>query len=75
MEIINIESFTSEVSEKSESIVLEEDEVVTNNSKIDDIPFEIKTGNDETDVPMTIKSKTDENLNSDLNNGAQLGLF
>ncbi len=75
MEIINIESFTSEVSEKSEPIVLEEDEVVTNNSKIDDIPFEINTSNDETDVPMTIKSKTDENLNSDLNNGAQLGLF
>ena len=75
MEIINNESFTIEVSEKSDPIVLEEDEVVTNNSKIDDIPFEINTGNDETDVPMTIKSKTDGNYNSEQNEGAQLGLF
>ena len=75
MEIINNESFTIEVSEKSDPIVLEEEEVFTQNSKIDDIPFEINTGNDESDVPMTIKSKPDENSNSDLNEGAQLGLF
>jgi hypothetical protein len=75
MEIINKESFTSEVSDISESIVLDEEEVSTINSKIEDIPFEIKTGNNETDVPLTIKSKPDENTNSDLNEGAQLGLF
>jgi hypothetical protein len=75
MEIINKESFTSEISYISLPIVLEQEEVITINSKIDDIPFEINTGNDETDVPMTIKSKPDENSNSDLNEGAQLGLF
>ena len=75
MEIINNESFTIEVSVKSDPIVLEEEEVFTKNSKIDDIPFEINTGNDESDVPMIIKSKPDENSNSDLNEGAQLGLF
>ena len=75
MEIINNESFTIEVSEKSDPIVLEEEEVFTKNTKIDDIPFEINTGNDESDIPMTIKSKPDENSNSDLNEGAQLGLF
>ena len=75
MEIINNESFTIEVSVKSDPIALEEEEVFTKNSKIDDIPFEINTGNDESDVPMTIKSKPDENSNSDLNEGAQLGLF
>ena len=47
----------------------------SNNSEIDDIPFEIYTSNDETDVPMTIKSKPDENSNSEQNEGAQLGLF
>jgi topoisomerase-4 subunit A len=75
MEIINKESFTNEVSDISEPIVLDEEELTTIKSKIEDIPFEIKTGNDETDVPMTIKSKPDENTNSDLNEGAQLGLF
>ena len=75
MEIINIESFNTEVSEKREPIVLEEEEVFSNNSEIDDIPFEIYTSNDETDVPMTIKSKPDENSNSEQNEGAQLGLF
>jgi hypothetical protein len=75
MEIIKNESLTSEISDISLPIVLEEEEIITINSKIDDIPFEINTGNDETDVPMTIKSKTDENSNSEQNEGAQLGLF
>ena len=75
MEIIKNESLSSEISDISLPIVLEEEEVINVNSKIDDIPFEINTGNDETDVPMTIKSKPDENSNSDLNEGAQLGLF
>jgi topoisomerase-4 subunit A len=75
MEIINKESFTSEVSDIIEPIVLEKEEVTTNNSNIEDIPFEIKTGNDETDVPLTIKSKPDENSKNDQSEGAQLGLF
>jgi hypothetical protein len=75
MEIINKESFTSEVSDIIEPIVLEKEEVTTINSNIEDIPFEIKTGNDETDVPLTIKSKPDENSKNDQSEGAQLGLF
>ena len=75
MEIINMESFNSEASKKSEPIILEEEEVFSNNTEINDIPFEINTSNDETDVPMSIKTKPEENLNSDLNEGAQLGLF
>jgi hypothetical protein len=75
MEIINKESFTSEVSDIIEPIVLEKEEVTTINSNIEDIPFEIKTGNDETDVPLTIISKPDENSKNDQSEGAQLGLF
>jgi topoisomerase-4 subunit A len=75
MEIINKESFTSEVSDIIEPIVLEKEKVTTINSNIEDIPFEIKTGNDETDVPLTIKSKPDENSKNDQSEGAQLGLF
>jgi topoisomerase-4 subunit A len=71
-EVINIASFDSEGVEESESIVSDESE-----SKIvtDNIPFDINISNNETDVPMTIKSKPDENLHNDQNNGAQLGLF
>lgn len=71
-EILNIDSFDSEGLEESESIVSDESE-----SKIvtDNIPFDINISNNETDVPMTIKSKPEENLHNDQNNGAQLGLF
>ena len=77
LEIINMESINSEDLGKSETIVLEEEEIETLSKPIntDDIPFDINTSNNETDVPMTIKSKPEENSNSDLNNGAQLGLF
>ena len=77
LEIINKESINSEDLDKSKTIVLEEDEIepLSNTINTDDIPFDIKTSNNEADVPLTIKSKPEENSNSDLNKGAQLGLF
>ena len=77
LEIINKESINSEDLDKSKTIVLEEDEIepLSNTINTDDIPFDINTSNNETDVPLTIKSKPEENSNSDLNKGAQLGLF
>ena len=77
LEIINKESINSKDLDKSKTIVLEEDEIepLSNTINTDDIPFDINTSHNETDVPMTIKSKPEENSNSDLNKGAQLGLF
>ena len=77
LEIINKESINSEDLDKSKTIVLEEDEIepLSNTINTDDIPFDINTSHNETDVPLTIKSKPEENSNSDLNKGAQLGLF
>mgnify|MGYP006198797437 CR=1 FL=1 len=77
LEIVNLESIDREDLDLSETIVLEDEEIepLSKNINTDDIPFDINTSNNETDVPMTIKSKPDENSNSDLNKGAQLGLF
>jgi precorrin isomerase len=77
LEIINKESINSEDLDKSKTIVLEEDEIepLSNTINTDDIPFDINTSHNETDIPLTIKSKPEENSNSDLNKGAQLGLF
>jgi hypothetical protein len=77
LEIVNLESIDREDLDISETIVLEDEEIEPLSKTIitDDIPFDINTSNNETDVPMTIKSKPDENSNSDLNKGAQLGLF
>ncbi len=77
LEIINKESINSEDLDKSKTIVLEEKEIepLSNTINTDAVPFDINTSNNETDVPLTIKSKPEENSNSDLNKGAQLGLF
>ena len=77
LEIVNLESIDREDLDISETIVLEDEEIepLSKNINTDDIPFDINTSDNETDVPMTIKSKPDENSNSDLNKGAQLGLF
>jgi hypothetical protein len=77
LEIINKESINSEDLDKSKTIILEEEEIesLPNTINTDDIPFDINTSINETDVPLIIKSKPEENSNSDLNKGAQLGLF
>jgi hypothetical protein len=75
LKIMNNQLDNSDSSKIVKPISLEKTEGLSYNNEMDDIPFEIKMTNDEIEVPTTIKSIPDENLDSDQNEGSQLGLF
>ena len=75
LKIMNNQLDNSDSSKIVKPISLEKTEGLSYNNEMDDIPFEIKMTNDEIEVPTTIKSIPDENLDSDQNKGSQLGLF
>jgi topoisomerase-4 subunit A len=75
LKIMNNQLDNSDSSKIVKPISLEKTEGLSYNNEMDDIPFEIKMTNDEIEVPTTIKSIPDENLDSDQNEGSQLGIF